>query len=288
MQNRRNAGSLTPAADSAAEGSAMDELTRANWRRWNEVVDIHVRSDDYRVAEFRAGGADLRGIEAAEIGDVAGKRLLHLQCHFGLDTLRLARRGAIVTGLDYAPKAIATARQLAHDTRLDARFVEGDVHDAPRLIEGRFDIVFVSWGAICWLPDIGRWAEIAAGFVAPGGFLYLLEAHPMALAMMQREDASFRVTDDYFSRAPIAADEDVTYTNDPDKLTNTRIYNWLHTLGATVTAVIDAGLTLDYLREHDALPWRMYPTLVAGTDGRWRLPAGQPRLPLSFSLKARR
>jgi SAM-dependent methyltransferase len=272
----------------AAKGNGMDELARANWERWNEVVDIHVRSSDYRVAEFRAGGADLCGIEAAEIGEVAGKRLLHLQCHFGLDTLRLARLGAIVTGLDYSPKAIATARQLARDTGLDARFVEGDVHDAPRLIEGHFDIVFVSWGAICWLPDIRRWAEIAAGFIVPDGFLYLLEAHPVALAMMQRDDASFRVIDDYFSRAPIVVDEDVTYTSDAVKLTNTRFYNWLHPLGETVTAVTDAGLKLDYLREHDSVPWRMYPTLVLGSDGRWRLPAGQPRLPLSFSLKAPR
>jgi SAM-dependent methyltransferase len=266
----------------------MDEMVRANWRRWNEVVDIHLRSNDYRVAQFRAGGADLRGIEAAEIGAVAGKRLLHLQCHFGLDTLRLARRGAIVTGLDFSPNAIAAARQLARETGLDARFVEGDVHDAPRLIEGRFDIVFVTWGAICWLPDIRRWAEIAAGFVAPDGFLYLLEAHPVALAMMQRDDASFRVLDDYFSPAPIAVDEDVTYTSDRDKLVNTRFYNWTHPLGDTVTAVTDTGLRLAYLREHDSVPWRMYPTLVAGSDGRWRLPPGQPRLPLSYSLKALR
>ena len=175
----------------------MDELTRANWRRWNEVVDIHVRSDDYRVAEFRAGGAGLCGIEAAEIGELTGKRVLHLQCHFGLDTLRLARRGAIVTGLDYSPKAIATARQLARDTGLDARFVEGDVHEAPRLIEDHFDIVFVSWGSICWLPNIRRWAEIAAGFVAPGGFLYLLEAHPVAsvLALAKRRSARSFKTD---------------------------------------------------------------------------------------------
>ena len=266
----------------------MDELTRANWRRWNEVVDIHVRSSGYGVAEFRAGGGDLHPIESSEIGDVTGKRLLHLQCHFGLDTLRLARRGAIVTGLDYAPNAIAAARQLASDTGLDARFVEGDVHDAPHLIEGRFDIVFVTWGAICWLPDIRRWAEIAAGFVAPGGFLYLLEGHPQALMMMQRDDQSFRVTDDYFARGPFALDEDVTYTGDPDKVANTRFYNWVHPLGDTVTAVTEAGLTLEYLREHDSLPWRLYPTLIADADGMWRLSAGQPRLPLSFSLKARR
>lgn len=266
----------------------MDEMTRANWRRWNEVVDIHLRSDDYRVAEFRAGGADLHPIEAAEIGDVRGKRLLHLQCHFGLDTLKLARRGAIVTGLDYAPKAIAAARQLAGDTGLDARFVEGDLHEAPRLVEGSFDIVYVTWGALCWLPDIRRWAEIATGFVAPGGFLYLLEGHPVALSMMQRDDRLFRVTDDYFSGAPIAADEEVTYTGDSDKLANSRIYNWIHTLGDTVSAVIEAGLTVDFLHEHDALPWRLYPTLVADAEGMWRLRSDQSRLPLSFSLKAGR
>jgi SAM-dependent methyltransferase len=266
----------------------MDEMTRANWRRWNEVVDIHLRSDDYRVAEFRGGGADLHPIEAAEIGDVRGKRLLHLQCHFGLDTLKLARRGAIVTGLDYSPKAIAAARQLARDTRLDARFVEGDVYEAQQLIEGSFDIVYVTWGALCWLRDIRRWAEIAAGFVAPGGFLYVLEAHPVTLCMMQRDDRLFRVTDDYFAGTPIAADEEVTYTGDPDKLSNTRVYNWVHPLGDLVTAVIDAGLTLEYLREHDSLPWRLYPTLIADSDGMWRLPPGQKRLPLSFSLNAGR
>jgi SAM-dependent methyltransferase len=267
---------------------AMDEMTRANWRRWNEVVAIHLRSEDYGVAEFRAGGNGLHPIEAVEIGDVGGKRLLHLQCHFGLDTLKLARRGAVVTGLDYSPDAIAAARQLARDTGLDARFVEGDVHDAPRLIEGSFDIVYVTWGALCWLPDIRRWAEIAAGFLAPGGFLYLLEAYPAALCLMQGDDLQFRVTDDYFARTPIPADEDATYTGDAEKLANTRVYNWIHGLGDIVTAVIDAGLTLEYLREHDSLPWRLYPTLVADGEGMWRLPSGQPRLPLSFSLKAQR
>lgn len=144
----------------------------------------------------------------------------------------------------------------------------------------------MSWGSICWLPDIRRWAEIAAGFVAPGGFLYLVEAHPVAWVMMQGDNASFRVTDDYFSKAPIVVDEDTTYTRDTERLSNTRHYCWTHPLGAIVTAVTDAGLTLGYLREHDSVPWRMYPTLVADSDGRWHLPIDQPRLPLSFSLKA--
>jgi SAM-dependent methyltransferase len=264
----------------------MDHYAEANWRRWNEVVDIHIRSADYRVGEFRQGRDELHPIESAEIGDVVGKRLLHLQCHFGLDTLRLARRGADVTGLDYAPKAIAAAQRLAAEAGITARFIEGDLYDAPKLVRGRFDIVYVTWGALTWLPDIRRWAEIAAGFVASGGFLYLLEAHPATLILTHRADGALLATDDYFARQPIAADEDVTYTGDPDKLANTRLYNWVHPLGDIVTAIADAGLALEYLREHDAVAWKMLPLLEEGADRMWRLPAGQPRLPLSFSLKA--
>ncbi|HYM30485.1 MAG TPA: class I SAM-dependent methyltransferase [Candidatus Cybelea sp.] len=265
----------------------MDERNDANWRRWNEVVGIHLASDDYAVAAFRQGRSSLHGIEDAEIGDVAGKRLLHLQCHFGLDTLKLARRGALVTGLDYSPNAIAAARRLAAETNLEARFVEGNLYDAPGLIDGRFDIVYVSWGAICWLPDIRRWAKIAADFLEPGGFLYLLEPHPVAFAMMRRDDGLFEVRDDYFARAPIGVNEERTYTGNSGALVNTRFYNWLHPLGDIVMAVHDAGLALEYLREHDGVAWAMYPTLVEGADRIWRLPAGQPQLPLSFSLKAR-
>src|SRR5262249_13588362 len=143
------------------------------------------RSPFYRVEQFLAGEDVRYPIERAETGSVAGKRVVHLQCHFGLDTLCLARKGAIATGLDFAPSAIAKARDLAERSGLAARFVEGNVYDAPRLIPERFDLVYVTWGAICWLPDIAGWARVVAQMLALGGSLYLLEGHPFALALDQ-------------------------------------------------------------------------------------------------------
>ena len=152
-----------------------------NKARWGEVVEVHARAPFYRVAEFLRGEDVLYPIESEEIGPLAGKRLLHLQCHLGLDTLCLARRGAIATGLDFSPEAIAKAEALAGEANVPARFVEGNVYDTPRLITERFDVVYSTWGTICWLPDIARWAKVVAEMLAPGGFLYLLEGHPFAI-----------------------------------------------------------------------------------------------------------
>ncbi len=155
---------------------------------WDGVVETHVNSESYLTKAFLEGGDTLHPIESAEIGDVRGKALVHLQCHFGLDTLSLARRGAKVTGLDFAPKAVAQARALAAEAKLDARFVESNVYDAVAAIggAGTYDIAYVTWGAIYWLPDLDRWARIVAELLKPGGFLYLLEGHPMALSLEQK------------------------------------------------------------------------------------------------------
>ena len=168
-----------------------DRSFRINRARWDELVPIHLRSPDYRVAAFKAGEDHLHPIEAAEIGPIAGKRLVHLQCHFGLDTLCLARRGAVVTGLDFSPAAIAAARALAAQTGIPARFVGGNIYEAPALLGERFDIVYVSWGALNWLPDIARWAAVVAALLDPGGFLYLLEGHPLAMALEQAGTGRF-------------------------------------------------------------------------------------------------
>jgi len=268
---------------------AMDEYFDANRRHWDEVVDIHMKSTTgvYHVAEFRAGADVLGPTESAEIGDVAGKRLLHLQCHFGLDTLSLARRGAVVTGLDFSANAIEAARALSAETGVTGTFVEGNLYDAPGLIDGTFDVVFVTWGALHWLPDIRRWAEIVAGFLKPGGYLYLLEGHPAAAALEQAEDGRLVPKYPYFQgREPLAFDGDTTYTGDPDKLNHTRTYDWSHPLGDVVTALIDAGLTIDFLHEHDRVVWKMFPSMIRHEDGTERLPPEMPSLPLAYSLKA--
>lgn len=263
---------------------------QVNRARWDELVAIHLRSPDYRVAPFKAGEDHLHPIEAAEIGPIAGQRLLHLQCHFGLDTLCLARRGAVVTGLDFSPPAIAAARALAAETGVAARFVEGNVYDAPALIGERFEVVYVSWGALNWLPDISRWAKIVADMLEPGGFLYLAEGHPVAMAFEQQSATSpILAAHDYFQKpGPFVNFAAKSYTSDPDPLTHTEMHEWIHPLGSVVTALIQAGLALDWLREHDRVSWQMFPCLEEGADRMWRMPAGRPLLPLAYSLRARR
>ena len=267
----------------------MSDYFEANRRRWDESVAIHLNSKTgaYRLPQFRAGADVLGPIESAEVGTVAGKRLLHLQCHFGLDTLSLARRGATVTGLDFSAEAIAAARALSAETGVPGTFVEGNVYDAARLVDGRFDVVYVTWGAINWLPDIRRWAAVVAHFLDPGGFLYLLEGHPAALALDQAEDGRLVATYPYFhGTEPLVLDEETTYTGDTVRLTNTRSYEWIHPLSSIVNALIGAGLTLDVLNEHGRLAWKLFPCLVGDGDGMEALPPDMPSLPLAFSLKA--
>lgn len=263
---------------------------RVNRARWDELVAIHLRSPDYRVAAFKAGEDHLHPIEAAEIGPVAGKRLVHLQCHFGIDTLSLARRGAIVTGLDFSPPAIAAARTLAAETGISSRFVEGNVYDAPALLGERFDVVYVTWGAINWLPDIARWARVVSALLEAGGYLYLLEGHPVAMALDQDQPGSpIAPAHDYFQGAgPLVNFAPTSYTADPNRLAHTEMHEWVHPLGAVVSALIAAGLTLEWLHEHDSIAWRMFACLEEEPDHMWRLPAGWPSLPLSYSLRARK
>lgn len=156
------------------------DYVTVNKALWDERVPIHVASDFYDVTGFKGGGQTLRDFELAEVGDVTGLQLVHLQCHFGLDTLSWARRGAHVTGLDFSEKAIEAARTVADETELQARFVVADVYDAPAVLGETYDIVYTGLGALCWLPDINRWAETVTFLLRPGGFVYLAEFHPFA------------------------------------------------------------------------------------------------------------
>ncbi|WP_374653031.1 class I SAM-dependent methyltransferase [Dongia sp.] len=275
------------------------ESFTVNKARWDEVVAIHVASADYQVQPFLAGQDTLLPIEAREIGDIRGKSLIHLQCHFGLDTLNLARRGAHVTGLDFSPQAIAAARALAARAGLEARFVEGNLYDAPSLIAERFDLAYVTWGAINWLPDIKGWAKVVAKMLKPSGELYLLEAHPFAFALDQvppggavgvrDAGAPLCPTFPYFGAGvPIIFDSDTTYTGDDTKVENTRTHEFLHPMSDILGGLIEAGLTLTSYNEHDSIAWAMWPLLVEGADRMYRMPEGHTNLPLSFSLKARK
>jgi SAM-dependent methyltransferase len=256
-------------------------VNRANW---DERVPLHVDSDFYDVPGFLAGADPLRTFEPAELGPVAGKRLLHLQCHFGLDTLAWARRGATVTGLDFSVPAIETARRLA--TRVgadDARFVTADVYSAPEVLAGeRFDVVYTGVGALHWLPDLDRWARVITALLAPGGVLYLVEFHPVT--DVYADDAR-TVTADYFRTDPEVYEQSGSYAGGGDTKNNTAI-GFSHTLGDIVSAIAGAGLRIGFLHEFDVTMFRRYPVLEAGDDHLYRLPAGHPRIPLTFSIRA--
>lgn len=262
-----------------------------NLATWNERAGIHLAdvTGFYGINEFRAGKSTLHAIEAGEIGDVGSKRIAHLQCHIGLDTLSLARLGAQVTGLDFSKAALDGARQLASEMGILATFVEGNVYDARQLLSGSFDIVYVTWGAINWLPDIARWAKVVESLLAPGGFLYLAEAHPFVLVF---EEIGGRLEPTYAWRTPedqpILSDNPTTYTGAATPLVNRRAHEWMHPLTDIIGAAIAAGLRIDFLHEHELLPWPLFPMMQPVGGKLYRMPDGIPRFPLSFSLKASR
>src|SRR5204863_2802900 len=231
----------------------------------------------------------LHAIELGELGEVKAKRLLHLQCHFGLDTLILARHGAIVTGLDFSPAAIAEARLLAAKTGLAAEFVCANVYDARGAVAGDFDIAYVTWGTICWLPDLTAWARTIAALLAPGGYLYFADAHPNMLILEERDG---RLVHEYPidtpAGRPLVFDQTHTYSDHATPLAATRTYEWIHSLSRIVGALLGAGLTLDFLHEHPTLPWPPFPMCVRAEDGTLRLPDSVPAFPLSVSLRARK
>jgi SAM-dependent methyltransferase len=273
---------------------SLDSRTEANRAWWDERVPIHVGSAFYDVEGFRAGGSSLRPFEVEEVGDVSGKRLVHLQCHFGLDTLSWARAGASVVGLDFSPPAVEAATKLAEETGLGARFVCANLYGAVEALDGeRFEIVYTGLGAVNWLPDLPRWAEIAAELLEPGGFLYLSEFHPFTWVFA---DDALEIEYDYFHNPEGESFEDGeqgSYADMTAATTNNATREWAHTISDVVSALLGAGLQIELMNEFD---YTLFPrfehleldteTLSAGVI--YRQPAGTPRLPLMYSLRARR
>ncbi|UCM87004.1 class I SAM-dependent methyltransferase [Streptomyces marincola] len=264
-----------------------EDWLRHNRENWDDRVGVHAASDFYDLPGFRAGEDHLRPFEPEELGDVSGRRLLHLQCHMGQDTLCWARRGARVTGLDFSAQAVRTATGLAADTGLAdrARFVVSDVYDAVAALGGeRFDIVYTGLGALAWLPDLPRWAGVVAALLADGGTLYLVEFHPFT-ELLADDGAS--VVRDYFERQGQVYDHPYTYTDGPP-LTRTTQVQWHHPLGEIVSALAGAGLRVDFLHEHATTTWARFPALERVSAREYRYRAGEPRVPLLFSLRATR
>jgi SAM-dependent methyltransferase len=263
----------------------MTEDWRAiNRAHWDERVPIHLRSPLYDVEAFKAGRRSLAAAQIRDLAPVAGKRLVHLQCHFGLDTLSWARLGADVTGLDFSPPAIASARALAAEVALAARFVEADVYDAPAALGTTYDIVYTGVGALMWLPDMTRWAAVVAALLKPGGELYLVEFHP---AEWMLDDDPLAIKVDYFTPAAGFAYVDCgSYADRTARTTANETRQWNHPLGEVATALIRAGLRLTELRESGESYLQRWPILERAESGLWRMPAHLPSLPLMYTLRA--
>ncbi|WP_369248056.1 class I SAM-dependent methyltransferase [Streptomyces sp. R41] len=260
----------------------------ANQAHWDERVPLHVASDYYDLDAFRAGKDALRDFERAEVGDITGRSLLHLQCHIGLDTLSWARHGASrVVGLDFSEPAVEVARDLAGELGFSAgraAFVAADVYDARETVpDSSYDIVYTGVGALCWLPDIRRWAETVAALIAPGGFLYLAEFHPLTDVL--DDETGSRIINDYFTRDAWINGLSGTYADLDAATTHNRSVEWQHPLGEVVSALAAAGLRIEFLHEHDVSLFRRFESFEV-RDGYHRFPADRPRIPLMYSLKA--
>jgi ubiquinone/menaquinone biosynthesis C-methylase UbiE len=267
----------------------VNEYFAANKRHWNECVPIHVRSEMYDVASFKAGGNKLKPVELAELSDVRGKTMLHLQCHFGLDSLSWARdQGAIVTGIDFSEPAIEAARALAADCGIDATFLVSELYTLPERLDGQFDIVFTSYGALAWLPDIERWAQIAAHFVKPGGTFYVVEFHPVAGIFDKPEGVTeLIVRYPYFTTSePLMFDDDGTYADRDAKLEHRLTYSWPHPVSDVVTALINAGLRIEFLHEFPCTTEQVFPFMEETPEHTFRLTKHDGSVPLMYSIKA--
>lgn len=257
-----------------------------NRAKWDDYAELHPETEYYDVPGFLADDArsTLRPPEREILGDLAGQTLVHLQCHIGLDTLSWARAGASVVGVDFSERAVAAARDIRDEAGLtaDAEFVQCEVTDAPAVLDREFDVVFASYGVLCWIPDVEAWAAAAADLCRPGGTVFLADGHPVmelfdeTLAL--REDAS------YFRDEPIRYEEEGSYADWDASVEHAAAYEWQHGLGEIVTAFADAGLRVETLREYPATDLEWFEGMEETDEGQYRIP-GDP-LPLVYALEA--
>lgn len=266
------------------------DLNRASW---DERAPAHAASPDYRFERFAADPGYLSRVvrfDLPRLGDIRGLRGVHLQCHIGTDTVSLARLGADMTGLDFSPASVAEARRLAARLGAPVRFVEADVYDAVTVLgEQGFDLVFTGVGALCWLPDIQRWAQVVARLLRPGGRLFLREGHPMLWALADARPDGLLVVDlPYFEREdPTVWDDGGTYVETDAVFTHNVTHEWNHGLGEIFTALLGQRMAVTAFAEHDSVPWEALPgQMTRGEDGEWRLTDRPWRLACSYTLQA--
>ena len=268
----------------------MEERIETNRRNWNERTPIHVASEFYDVDGFKEGRITLSDIEIDEVGPIGSKSLLHLQCHFGMDTMSWSRLGARATGVDISDRAIEVARELNHELGLNVRFIRANIYDLPSIIDEQFDIVYTAVGVLCWLPDLSAWSQVVARCLKPGGTFYVLDDHPAA-----RIFESVPTYGDVFDLKPLNSyfpDETGmqfpggghTYTG--SQTIEAPSHEWQHSMSEIVNSVIGAGLKIKFIHEYPYTFFRAFPQMRRGDDGWWHLQKYGGNIPLIFSLKA--
>lgn len=260
----------------------LNKAFETNKETWNKKVAIHAASDFYFLDEFKRGKSSLNTYELNALGDVDGKSLLHLQCHFGQDTLSWSRMGAKCTGVDISEKAIELAEKLNTELGLDANFICCNVLDTSKYVSETFDIVFTSYGTIGWLPDLKPWAQMIAKRLKPGGVFYIVEFHPIAW-MYDYNVTPPAMKYAYHQKEVIYDEYEGTYANNDAKITS-KEYGWNHSFSDVINALTAAGLTINYMNEYDASPYDVFPNLIENRDGYYEL--REKLYPLLFDIKA--
>jgi len=255
----------------------------ANKALWNKKTAVHEHSDFYELEKFKEGTTSLRSVELEEMGEVKGKSLLHLQCHFGMDTLSWAREGAEVTGMDFSDAAIAKAKELASELDIAANFVCCNVYDLPKNLEGKFDIVFTSYGTIGWLPDLDAWAKVIAHFLKPGGQFYMVDFHPFIWMHNYEMD---KIDYSYFNDEVIAETTEGTYADRSADIKQAE-YGWNHPISEILNALIGAGLQLEAFNEFNFSTWNCFENLEEIGHYKYQFKHLGAKIPMMYSIRAR-
>ncbi len=259
-----------------------DNYIAINKESWNKRTAYHVDSDFYDMDAFKAGETSLNSIELDLFGDVKGKRILHLQCHFGQDSLSLARMGAKVTGIDLSDKAITTAKELNDELNLDAEFIVSDVYDLPHNLQGKFDIVYTSYGVIGWLPDMTKWGTIISQFLKSNGKLVFVEFHPN---VWMYDDDFKSVKYNYFKADPIVEEEQGTYA-DKDAQVEFKYVCWNHGLSEVMSGLLSNGLEINDFKEYNYSPYDCFLHTKKIADRKYQIEPFGDKMPLCYSIVA--
>lgn len=262
--------------------NSEENYLEINRQSWNNRTDAHLQSEFYDLEGFMKGKSSLNQIELDLLGDIKGKSILHLQCHFGQDTISLSRLGANVTGVDLSDKSIASAKQLAKDTNSSAQFICCDIYDLPQNLDEKFDLVFTSYGTIGWLPDINKWANIVSTFLKPNGEFVFVEFHPV---LWMFDDNVNKITYRYFNSGPIAETETGTYADKEADITQSYVM-WNHGLGEVVNSLIKHGLDIRSLDEFDYSPYNCVNKMKEIAVNKFRIEHLDDKIPLVYSIHA--